>query len=267
MQAIDHFEAAIRADPAYALAYSGLAACYSTLAFTSGYPPRAVFQRARLALRRAIELDDTLSEAHESLAGVKFWHEWDWDGAEREFRRAIELDPYQAAARRFFAHYQAGDYDGALAQLQRALQMDPEYWMTRLNLGRVYERQGRYDEALRELRAACDLSKESGETKALLGYTLAASGRTAEASQIVEELRRTEASGCVHGYGLALAAAGAGDRDQMYVHLHSALRDRDVGFTFLRVERRWRPHADDPRFQDVLERVGFVRETRPEATG
>jgi tetratricopeptide (TPR) repeat protein len=209
---------------------------------------------------------------------LKFWYEWDWKGAEREFTRAIELDPDQPAAHQFFGHYlsnmgrheravhetrlaleldpsstvtharlgqflyQAGDHEGALEQLHRALKMDPEYWMTRLNLGRVYERQGRYAEALIELRAACVRTKRSGEVRGMLGYTLAVSGRQSEARNVFEEMER---------------AAGLGDREQMYAQLRSALDDRDPGLTFMLVEPRWAPCSREAAFQDVLNRVGF----------
>jgi DNA-binding winged helix-turn-helix (wHTH) protein/tetratricopeptide (TPR) repeat protein len=293
LKAIEQFEAAIEKDPSYALAYSGLGACYGTLTFTNGFPPRDVFPKSRLALLRAVELDESLAQAHESLAGLKFWYEWDWQGAEREFTRAIELDPDQAPAHRFFGHYlsnlgrheramhetrlalaldpastvtharlgqflyQAGDHEGALEQLHRALKMDPEYWMTRLNLGRVYERQGRYAEALIELRAACVRTKRSGEARGTLGYTLAVSGRQSEARDVFEEMERAQDAGLVYGYYLALIAAGLGDREQMYRQLRNALDDRDPGLTFLLVEPRWAPYLREAAFQDVLNRVGF----------
>ena len=293
LKAIEHFEAAIEKDPSYALAYSGLGACYQTLAFTNGFPPRDVFPKSRLVLLHAVKLDESLPQAHESLAGLKFWYEWDWEGAEREFTRAIELDPDQPAAHRFFGHYlsnmgrheravhetrlaleldpsstvtharlgqflyQAGDQEGALEQLSRALTMDPEYWMTRLNLGRVYERQGRYAEALIELRAACDRAKGSGEARGTLGYALAVSGRQSEARKVLEEMQRAQDAGLVYGYYLALIAAGLGDREQMYAQLRSALDDRDPGLTFLLVEPRWAPYSSEAAFEDVLDRVGF----------
>jgi tetratricopeptide (TPR) repeat protein len=293
LKAIEQFEAAIDKDPSYALAYSGLGACYQTLAFTNGFPPRDVFPKSRLALLHAVKLDESLPQAHESLAGLKFWYEWDWEGAEQEFTRAIELDPDQPAAHRFFGHYlsnmgrheravhetrlaleldrsstvtharlgqflyQAGDLEGALEQLHRALKLDPEYWMTRLNLGRVYERQGRYGEALIELSAACNRARGSGEARGTLGYALAASRRQMEARQVFEELERAQDGGLVYGYYLALIAAGLEDREQMYAQLHNALDDRDPGLTFLLVEPRWAPYSGEVAFQEVLERVGF----------
>jgi DNA-binding winged helix-turn-helix (wHTH) protein/tetratricopeptide (TPR) repeat protein len=293
LKAIEQFEAAIEKDPSYALAYSGLGACYQTLSFTNGFPPRDIFPKSRLALLHALKLDESLPQAHESLAGLKFWYEWDWEGAEREFTRAIELDPDQPAAHRFFGHYlsnmgrheralhetrlaleldpsstvtharlgqflyQSGDHEGALKQLHRALKMDPEYWMTRLNLGRVYERQGRYAEALVELHAACDRAKRSGEARGTLGYTLAVSGRESAARKVFEEMERAQHAGLVYGYYLALIAAGLGDREQVYAQLRSALDDRDPGLTFLLVEPRWAPYSREAAFQEVLNRVGF----------
>lgn len=293
LQAIEHFEAAVVQDPSYALAYSGLGACYGTLSFTSGFPPRDVFQRSRLAVLRALDLDESLPEAHESLAGFKFWHEWDWKGAEREFKRAIELDPEKPAAHRFFGYflsnmgrhdqaldeaglaldleptstitharigqflYQAGDYEGALKRLSRALKLDPDFWLTRFNLGRVYERQGKYDDALAELGAAADRATGSGEVQGALGYTLGVCGRTAEARRVFDQLEQAQARGLVYGYHLALIAAGLGDRNQMYAHLRGALNDRDAGLTFLKVEPGWKPYSSETAFKEVLERVGF----------
>jgi len=303
LKAIEQFDAAIDKDPSYALAYSGLGACYGTLPFTNGVPPRDAFQKSRLALLRALELDDSLSEAHQSLAGLKFWHEWDWEGAEREFRRAIELDPDLPATHRFYGYflsnmgrheqalaetkiaheldptsavtharlgqflYQAGDHTAALEQLRRALRLDPDYWMTRLNLGRIYERQGRFAEALVELRAACDRAKGSGEVKGALGHALAVSGDRTEARELLNDMEQLQSRGLVYGYSLALIAAGLGDREQMYAHLQSALDDRDVGLAFLRVEPRWQPYRREAAFHDVLERVGFREAAASEASG
>jgi len=293
LQAIEHFEAAVEKDPSYALAYSGLGACYGTLPFTNGFPPRDAFYKSRLALLRALELDESLSEAHESLGGYKFWHEWNWTGAEAEFRRAIGLAPDQSAPHRFFGYflstmgrheealqevsialqleptsvitlarlgqvlYQAGDLDGARQRLEEARKHNPDFWLTRLNLGRVYERQGNYDSALGELNAAVDRARGSGEVKGVLGYTLAACGQSAAARHVAEDLESAEARGLVYGYQLALIAAGSRDRDRMYTHLHAALNDRDVGLTFLLAEPRWKPHLHEPAFRDILERVGL----------
>lgn len=293
LKAIEYFEAAIEKDPSYALAYSGLGACYGTLSFTSGFPPRDAFLRSRLALLRALELDDSLAEAHESLAGVKFWHDWDWAGAEEEFRCALDLAPDQPATHRFFAYflsnlgrheealqhaaialqleptsivsqvrmgqflYQARDLDAARRRLEDARKRDPDFWLSRLNLGRVYERQGDYNAALEELHAALDRASGSGEVKGVLGHALAARGRLADARRVAEELEAAQSRGLVYGYPLALIAAGSGDRDRMYAHLHAALNDRDVGLTFLRVEPRWQPFLEEPMFRAVLERVGL----------
>jgi Tfp pilus assembly protein PilF len=295
LKAIEHFEAAIEKDPQYALAYSGLGACYGTLSFTNGFPPRDVFRKSKLALQRALDLDRSLPEAHESLAGFKFWHEWDWHGAEREFRRAIELAPDQPAAHRFFGYflstmgrhdealeeaavaleleptsivtrarlgqflYQAGEHGQALEQLRHALKLDPDFWLARFNLGRVYERLGQYAEALIEFRAAAEGAKGSGEVWGALGYALAAAGRKTEARGVMDELEQAQARGLVYSYPLALIAAGLGDRDRMYAHLCNALHDRDVGLTFLRIEPRWKPHSREVKFKGVCDRLAFPK--------
>jgi DNA-binding winged helix-turn-helix (wHTH) protein/tetratricopeptide (TPR) repeat protein len=293
LKAIERFEAAIEKDPSYALAYSGLGACYGTLSFTNGFPPRDVFRKSKLALERALDLDKSLPEAHESLAGFKFWHQWDWDGAEREFRQCIELAPDQPAPHRFFAYflsnmgrhdealreagvaleleptsvvtqarlgqflYQAGDYGRAVERLQQALRLNPDFWLARFNLGRVYERLGRYSDALVELRAAADRARGSGEVQGALGYTLAAAGLLAESRAVYDELERAQARGLVYSYSLALIAAGLGDRDLVYAHFDSALTDRDPGLTFLKIEPRWQPYSSTARFKAVYDRMHF----------
>jgi TolB-like protein/Flp pilus assembly protein TadD len=293
LKAIEHFEAAIEKDPSYALAYSGLGACYGTLSFTNGFPPRDVFRKSKLALQRALDLDTSLPEAHESLAGFKFWHEWDWDGAEREFRRAIELAPDQPAPHRFFAYflsnmgrhdealqeagvaleleptsiitrarfgqflYQAGDYGQALERLRDASKLDPDFWLTRFNLGRVYERLGQYSDALIELRAAAERARGNGDVWGALGYTLAVADCRKEARSVIDELEGAQAHGLVYGYPLALIAAGLGGGDRMYEHLHSALNDRDAGLTFLKIEPRWRPYSRAAKFKTVYDRLAF----------
>jgi DNA-binding winged helix-turn-helix (wHTH) protein/tetratricopeptide (TPR) repeat protein len=293
LKAIEQFEAAIEKDPSYALAYSGLGACYGTLSFTNGFPPRDAFRKSKLALQRALDLDQSLAEAHESLAGFKFWHEWDWHGAEREFRRAIELAPDEPAPHRFFGYflstigrhdealqeagvaleleptsivtrarfgqflYQAGDYGQALERLRHALELDPDFWLARFNVGRVYERLGQYSEALTELRAAADRAQGNGEVWGALGYALAAAGRKAEARAVMDELEAAQARGLVYGYPLALIAAGLGDRDRMYAHLRNALHDRDAGLTFLRIEPRWKPYSSEGPFKEVCDRLAF----------
>ena len=293
LKAIRYFEAALEKDPVSALAWSGLAACYSTLPLTNGIQPRQAFPKAKAAAIRALELDNALCEAHLSLAGVKFWYDWDWPGAEREFRCALDLDPGGASGHRFFGHflsnmgrhsealrearaavdieplsivtnarlaqflYHAGEYDRALDQLRSTLELEPNFWMVHLVLGQVREIGGRPREAIVALRQAVTLANDSGEAKAALGYALASSGETNAARQIYTELADRRTQGHSQAYHLAMVCAGLGDRDGMHRWLNQALMDRDVGMTFMRIEPRWRRYDDDPVVQKVMAALGF----------
>lgn len=292
-KAIRCFEAAIVKDPEYALAWTGLSACYATLPLVTGVQPKAAFPKARAAALRALELDDSLCEAHASLAGVKFWHDWDWHGAEREFRCAIDLNPNEASTHRFFGHflsnmgrhddglrevrraleieplsivtnarlgqflYHAGEYAQALEQLENTIELDPNFWMTHLVLGRVLEITGKRAEAINALRKAQTLSKTSAETQAALGYALADSGETAEAQAVCNELTERHARGLSSAYHVALVCAGLRDPTNMRAWLSRALDDRDVGLTFMRVEPRWRAYEHDPIVRQVMARVAL----------
>jgi len=293
LKAIRYFEAALEKDSECALAWSGLAACYSTLPLTNGAQPRQAFPKAKAAAVRALELDSALCEAHLSLAAVRFWFDWDWSGAEREFRCAIDLDPGGADGHRFFGHflsnmgrhgealrearaavaieplsivtnarlaqflYQAGEYDRALDQLQSTIELEPNFWMVHLVRGQVLEMVGRRREAMPALRQAVTLANASGEAKAALGYTLAGCGEIKAARDILTELADRRRQGHSQAYHLALVCAGLGDRDGMQRSLNQALVDRDVGLTFIGIERRWRPYADDLVVQQVTAALGF----------
>jgi tetratricopeptide (TPR) repeat protein len=291
--AIGHFEAALEKDAGFALAWSGLAACYCTLPLTTGAQPREAFSKARAAAVRALELNASLCEAHLSLAGVRFWFDWDWPGAEREFRCAIDLDPNEPSAHRFYGHflsnmgrhaesvrevgraldleplsivtnarlgqflYHAGEHDRALRQLRSTLELEPNSWMLHLILGRVLETIGSPREALVELRQAVALANASGAAKASLGHALARSGDADDARRIYAELSDSLACGRSEAYHLALVAAGLGDRQNLHQWLKRALADRDLGLTFMRVEPRWRAYDQDPVVQDVMAALCF----------
>lgn len=291
-RAIACYEAAIEKDPSYALAYAGLADCYETMSLTSGHAPHGVFPKAKEAALRALEIDESLAEAHRALAGVMFWYEWNWKDAAREFERAIDLNPNQPATHRFYGHflsnrgrhdeafrevrkaldldplstltnarlgqflYQAGEYDQALQQLTSTLELDPSSPMVRLNLGRVYERKGMHPESVAELRKACELSG-SGEARAMLGYSLAASGQADEARSIMAELAAEQSKGFVQSYNMALICAGLDERQRALEHLDVALGARDVGLTFVNVEPKWRPFDRDEAFRRVTTLAGF----------
>ena len=292
-KAMQCFEAAVDKDPDYALAWTGIAAYYAILPLTTGTQPREAFPKAREAALKALALDDSLSEAHTTLAGVRFWHEWDWPAAEREFRCAIDLNPNDPAAHRFFGHflsnlgrhdealrevrkaleleplsivtnarlaqflYHAGDYDRALEQLRNTIELDPNFWMTHLILGQVLETCGRRSAALDALQKAHALARASGEASAALGYTLAVSGDVAAARAVLSELAERQSRGRSEAYHLALVCAGLGAETEMHKWLNRAVDDRDLGLTFMRVEPRWRAFTRDAVVQRVINKVGL----------
>lgn len=292
-RAIQYYEAAIMKDPSYALAYAGLADCYATLPVTSNLRPRGVFPKARAAALKSLEIDDSLAEAHTSLAAVRFLYEWDWKSAEAEFRCALQLNPHYLVAQRFYGYflssmgrhaeavaqvrkavdldpvsavsnarlgqflYHAGEYDEALEQLLNTIELDTDFWMTHLNLGRVYERKQMYREAVAELRKTCELLETNAEAKAMLGYVLAVSGSSREAESVLQQLIQESKRQFVPRSNLAAIYAGLGDRERMHEQLEKAFEDRDVRLTFIKVEPIWNEYRIDNRFSNLLERIGF----------
>jgi TolB-like protein/DNA-binding winged helix-turn-helix (wHTH) protein/Flp pilus assembly protein TadD len=291
-KAIEFFEKAIEKDPNYALAYADIAEAYFSLSITGGMPPREAFPRAKEAAAKALQLDPLLAEAHYNLGLAKFFNDWDWTGAERDFKRAIEINPNHAFLHQMYGHllsnlgrhseaiveisraleidplslianaikgqilFFAGQYDEAEAHLLKAIDVEPDFWISHLTLGKVYERRKQYSQALAEFQRSSDLSG-APEPKSLLGYTYAAIGKTAEARRMLDELREMSAQNYVAPKHLALVYAGLGERDEMFTWLEKAYADRDISLTFIKVEPRWDPYRDDPRFVDLLHRVGF----------
>lgn len=293
-KAIEFFERAIEKDPNYALAYADIAESYFTLSITGSMPPREAFPRAKEAATKALHIDPLLAEAHHNLGVTRFFHDWDWSGAERDFKRAIEINPNYALPHEMYAHllsnlgrheealaessraleldplslisnairgqmlFFAGKYDDAVAHLQKAIDVEPNFWISHLTLGKVYERKKMYQQAITEFQRASDLSG-APEPKSLLGYTYAVSGKLAEARGVLAELKQMSARHYVAPKHIALVYAGLGERDEMFTWLEKAYEDRDISLTFIKVEPRWDEYRGEPRFGDLLRRVGFTR--------
>jgi serine/threonine-protein kinase len=290
-KAIDYFNRAITTDPGYAQAYAGLADCYYGLSNTY-LPPIEAMPRARAAALKAIEMDDTLGAAHTSLAIVKEFYEWDSTGAEREFRRAIELSPSDAQAHLMYGYaqittgdptltrveiaraleldplspffraysglllYFARQYDQAEAELKRLVAAQPEFYLPHAYLGLVYERTGRQQEAVEEFRNATRLD-ETTEALAQLGHACALAGQRAEARTILKNLQTMSVSRYVSPYNIALIFAGLEDRDQAFAWLDKAVEDRSEWMHLISVDPRLDGYRDDPRFEALLRRVGL----------
>jgi DNA-binding winged helix-turn-helix (wHTH) protein/TolB-like protein/Flp pilus assembly protein TadD len=292
-KAINYFEDAIIEDPNYALAYAGLADSYATLGVLDDLPPQEMMPKARSAALKALELDDNLAQAHASLGYVKHHYEWDWAGAEREFKRAIELDPGYATAHQWYGWYlvSLGRFDEALAECQRAQQLDPmslytnltlglpyfysrqydkaaeqykkviemdsSFWLAHRWLAKTYEEQGRYGEAITEFQQVVRLRGGNMAQAPALGYVYALSGRQAEARQVLAELQRISKERHVSPNAIAIIYVGLGDKDQAFAWLAREFKERGDEMMTLKVDQRLDSLRSDPRFAALVKDVGI----------
>jgi serine/threonine protein kinase/Tfp pilus assembly protein PilF len=261
-KSIGYFHQAIDLDPSYALAYSGLADCYSLLGWDlfGALPPREALPIAKAAALKALEIDDTLADAHNSLAWIQFAFDWNWPGAECGFKRALELNPGHATAHHWYAEYllamgrqeeaiaeikqaqeldplsliissvvgwvfyYARQYDQAIAQCLKTLEMAPDFSIGHWILGRVYEQQSQFEKAIAELEKAVALSTSSPFALGSLGHAYAVSGKTSEARKVLEELMETSTRRYVSPYSIATIYAGCGESDLAFRCLRSSSR-------------------------------------------
>ncbi len=293
-QAIDFFREAIEADSRYALAHVGMAESYGTLALSGAMVPNEAFPRLKEAATKALAISPLLADGYTLLGVSKFFHEWDYSGAERDLRKAIEINPNHARAHEMLGHLSsnlgkhgegvvefdraialnpmamithalrsqaltfAGRYDDAITRMKELIELEPGFWISHLVLGKVYERKAMYRQALTELQTAWEQSGYGAEAKSYLGYTYAASGARKEAERALDELKRVAVQRYVSPKSVALVSAGLGDEDEMFTWLEKAYEGRDIGLAFLKVEPRWNPYRADRRFADLMRRVGFT---------
>ena len=291
---IEYFRQAIGKEPSYALAYAGLADCYSEPAFLGvvTVSPSAAMSEARAAAMRALELDDTLPEAHTSLAMIKRDYDWAWADAEREFRRAIELNPSYANGHHFYSHYlialgrsaeslteskraleldpvdpiinvhlgwhylYARQYDLAIEQFRKTLDLDPNVAQAHEFLGQAYEQKSMYSQAVTELQKAL-LLYSTPRTLAFLGHAYAIAGRRDDALKVREKLKDLSKQRYVSPYFLAVVYVGLSANGQAFEYLERAYEERSESLIYLKVEPILEPLHSDPRFQDLVHRVGL----------
>jgi len=291
-QAVERLERAVKRDPRFAMAWAELADCYALMNWYVEPPPEGAWERAVAAALRAVEADDTLAEAHASLGFVKLYYERDWEGAERELRRAVELKPESAVARRWHAFnlsamgrhdeavaeieraqesaprspvvatgvanvlFLAGRFDDAVEQCRRALELDPGSMSTHIVLRWCYEMQGMCDDALAVYEQERAFAGDTPTTRAKYAHVLASCGRTAEARAVLEEIRaKGEARGAL-AYEMAVVYTLLGEREPALEWLERAADEHAVGLAFVRVDPRLRGLRDDPRFRELLRRIG-----------
>ena len=290
---IDYFSQAVEADPDYALAYAGLAEAYVLLANYSDSTPQEAYSKARAATTKALKLNDRLAETHTALAYIKAGYDWDFAGAEREYQRALELNPNYPTAQNWYAEFlglmgrstesitgmrraleleplslminvELGDmllfahqYDQAIEQYRKTLDLDSSFVRAHIQLGQVYGQKGQYEEAISELKKAISLNSEDNYAIQLLGYMYAISRRTSEAYKALEELKERGKRTHVLPYDIAVIYVGLGEKDRAFEWLEKSFAERDEGLLYLRVDPVLDSLRSDPRFADLLRRVGF----------
>ena len=288
---IKYFHQAIDVDAGYALAYSGLADCYNVLGSFDWIPPKEGFARVREAATKGLELDDTLAEAHNSLAWVRF-DQWDWPGAESAFKRALELNPNYAAAHQWYAeyltamgrldeaiaeirhaqvlepesliintiagqtYYYARQYDQAIDQCHRTLELDPDFQLAYTYLGYAYTQKRMYDEAIAAFKRAKQW-EGTPRMLAMTGVAYALSGDQEKTKRALHELAASSKQSYIGRYGIAEINASLGNRDEALRWLEREYIEH-ANLSFLKVEPCLDNLREDSRFQDLLRRMRLL---------
>jgi serine/threonine protein kinase/Flp pilus assembly protein TadD len=291
---IECFQQAIDLDPNYALAFSGLADAYAFLASsTGGWAPHEAYPKAKAAALKALELDESLGEAHSSLGFFRLLYDWNLPEAEREFKRAIELSPNYSNAHDGYAfylkargrhpealkectlaqqldplspfayvslgwvHYFARDYEQTLAQSKKALEMDGHFTFAYWSIGLAYLQQGKIQEAITALSKAFTFSSGGLAFAAHLGYAYALAGKHTEAAEVLREMEEIGREKYVSAYYFAILYLGLGDTERVFEWLDKACEERSGFLVFLAVEPMFDSLREDERFIDLLNRVGI----------
>jgi tetratricopeptide (TPR) repeat protein len=293
-KSIEYYRQAIDLDPQYAPAYAGLADAYALGSVGGGgRAPKETIPKAREAAAKALELDNSLGEAHLSLALVRTYYDWDWPGANEEFKQAIELSPNYAEAHHFYSHYYmalgriddslgeskraleldplspdliwhlgwhyfyARQYDQAVAQLVKALELSPNIPMAHLFLGLAYEQKNMLPQSFAEYERVRGLVPGTPFALSDMGHAYAVSGNETQARKILDELRQMAKKRYITSWYLALVYTGMGQREHAFKSLQDAIEEHAFGLATLKVDPRLDPLRSDPRFQELLKRLGL----------
>ena len=294
-KAADYFVQAIEIDPTYALAYAGLADAYYRLSNVYA-PTREAMPKAKAAAKKALEIDDTLSEAHAAMGIIKLFYEWDWLGAEKEFNKAIESNHNNAIAHQRFGLYfnllgqfeearrelelamlidplsphsywsltltffLTRQYEKAIQEVQKALEMERDYKPALYLLGRTYEQFGQLDQAIEVFKRILTLSNNAPMFLAALGHSYALSGEHRQARKVLEDLQQQSKHSYVSAYGQAIIHLALDDKDRTFSCLENACEDRCEMMTWLRIDPDFDSIRSDLRFTSLLRRVGLSNE-------
>jgi eukaryotic-like serine/threonine-protein kinase len=292
-KSIEYFQKAIEKDPKYAPAYAGLADAYALLGYRGNLPSSEALAKGKASALKAVELDDSLAEAHASLAFIAETLEWDWPTAEREYKRALELNPGYAEGHNWYAGflmYQgrfeegiaeakrareldplslaintalggrlllAGRENEAIEQIERTLEMDPNFAPAHNELGWAYLSRGKNQEAIAEFQRGLEISGSDPDESVDLGFAYAVMGKRDEAKRILAKLKTKREHSFVSPAALGILYGALGEKDEAFAWLEKAYELRDPQLTYLKVGPKFVPLRSDPRFQDLLLRMGL----------
>ena len=290
---IDLFKQAIAIDSSLAVAYSGIADCYTALGYGSFLSPADAFPKALEAATKALQLDSALPEPHASLAFYKFYYEWDWAAAEQEFRITIALNPnyeigydwygyYLTAMKRYdeaiiilkkaaeldplsvpiatdigFSFYYSGNYDLAIKKLQASLQMNPKFTLAHIWMGRCYQQKKIYPEAIAAYKKALEVAVDWPVALAAIGNVYGVSGQQEAAQKTLDTMMSLSSKKYVTSYGIALVQAGLGKTDLAFAWLNKAFEERSHWLVWLKTDPRWTVIRSDKRFTELINKVGL----------
>jgi serine/threonine protein kinase/Tfp pilus assembly protein PilF len=292
-KAVDYFSRAVENDPRYAPAYVGLADCYLMLPFYGSLPTKEFTQRAKSAISKALEVDEQLPEAYASLAKIKEWNEWDWKGAEQNYRRSIELNPNYATAHHWYAIsltimgrldeamvetrkaieidplslvikstlgeelYFKGEYDRAIEQYLSTLELNKDFANAHGWLAKCYRQKGMLGDAVSELEKAAALDGNSSRTLGDLGNAYAIAGNKAKAQEILATLLERSRQGFSVNSQVAFIYWGLGDKERTFEALEKAYQQSEIDIHYLKVEPAWQGLRSDDRFRVLLKKMNL----------
>jgi TolB-like protein/tetratricopeptide (TPR) repeat protein len=297
-KAIRYFEQAIAKDPGYALAYAGQATCYSVLCTTGYLAPKESYPKAKEAVVKALELDEELGEAHASLGYLKFFLDWDFAGAERDFKRAVKLSPGNVDVYILYSIYLTflGRFDEAIAGFKRAVELDPASLANYVNLGGWgYQFAGRYDESILQIKKGLDMDPsiffgqlflasvfalkgtygeaisqadkvlsawptlEDVQVLSFLGWVNAVSGRQEKARNFLNRMLDLRARRYVDAYLIGAVYAGLGEKDKAFEWLTKAYEEHAGQMVCIRVDPWIKNLRSDPRYKELLKKMGWEK--------
>jgi serine/threonine-protein kinase len=292
-EAMRFYQQAIDLDPSYGLAYFGLAEANRSLAINADVPSKDCLPVAKAAAKKALEIDESLAEAHASLSFSLIWFDWDWAGAEKEAKRAILLNPNSAMAHFSYGHVLSdlGRHDEAVSEGARAVELEPvfflfsaiegmflhhakrdqeardllektitlgpNFWVAHLTLGKVFAQQRKYPEAIAEFTKAKELSHGNSEAIGSIGYVEALRGNAAKARIVLDELKTLSNQHYIPPYNVAMVYHALGEEGEALALLEKGCEERDVRLTLLKVDPRWDSLRSNPRFAGILKRIGL----------